>query len=756
MSNSLTDPAKLSNANGAKIVQEAISFFDISSAAEEKNRRTGLAALKFYQGGENQWDAAMYKNRGQDGRPCDSYNQIPNFVNQVVNDGRMNMAQTAFSPNEDGDKETAEALEDLARDIQQDSDAEIAYDNALFGQSVPGWGYWRYVTQYESDTSFDKIIKILPIWNPFTVYDDPYAVQVDKLDRKRLLQVSDVKLGDFNTRYGKDYDQSTIESIGDSSPKWATSDSVRVAEFWKVTETSSTIYRHKKTGEIAKTTPKDPNNYDSREVMKPSVMWYMLTGKEVLQSKKWDGIYIPYVKVVGRELNINGEVHLSGLVERLMPAQRLNNYTINGMVETAALAPKTPFIADPEAIGGEYQKYWDQANVRNFAYLPYKSKDAEGNPIPPPQRANNSADLASWVALTQQSQQAFYNLSGIFPASLGQASNEKSGKAILARQKEGDVATFDIHDNLARGHRAGGRILADLIPKTYDGARKVKGRKEDGKTYLMTINQKFKAKDGEAKEYDLTKGSYGVAVTTGPSFTTKRTESSEAMLQVLQTPIGESIAQVGADLVIRSQDWPGADKLADRLNMAMPPQFQEPKADEEGDDQAKIPPQVMAQMQQMQQMQQQQAEMEQVIQQQQAELQQANQAVESKQGEMQLKQAELQLKAQDMQLKAQNEAQKLDIERGKLQLEARQQEIDMMAAQPDPQREQKEQQEGADMQGFLAQLSESLMQGFQGIAQVQSDTSQAIIESNQQIAAAIVAPKQITAPDGRVYSATAQ
>ena len=53
---------------------------------------------------------------------------------------------------------------------------------------------------------------------------------------------------------------------------------------------------------------------------------------------------------------------------------------------------------------------------------------------------------------------------GMFDASLGARSNEQSGRAILARQREGDISTFHFIDNLNKAIQHAGKIILDLIP----------------------------------------------------------------------------------------------------------------------------------------------------------------------------------------------------------------------------------------------------------------------------------------------------
>jgi hypothetical protein len=170
------------------------------------------------------------------------------------------------------------------------------------------------------------------------------------------------------------------------------------------------------------------------------------------------------------------------------------------------------------------------------------------------------------------SDQEMHDTTGMQQASLGKKSNEKSGRAIMARQHEGDVANYTFYDNLGRAMRYQGRVLVDLIPKIYDTPRIIRILGKDGMEQSVPINQQFKDKDGMDKLYDLTVGKYDVSVTIGPSFTTEREEAAENMM----TLIG-AVPQAGmliSDLLVKNLDWPGADEISKRLRLLLPPELQ--------------------------------------------------------------------------------------------------------------------------------------------------------------------------------------
>jgi hypothetical protein len=222
---------------------------------------------------------------------------------------------------------------------------------------------------------------------------------------------------------------------------------------------------------------------------------------------------------------------------------------------------------------------------------------------------------------------------GQYNASLGMTSNERSGKAILARQREGDVGTYHYGDNLARATRHIGRQLVDLIPKIYDTERVARIVGEDGEpaTAKMSpmqdepvkriVNQEGIVID---KIYNPAVGKYDVKIITGPGYATKRQEALESMAQLLQG--NPQLWSVAGDLFVKNMDWPGAQDLAKRFQKTLDPKV---LADEDN-------PALVAANQQME-------EMAQQMQQMQGMLQNVQKSMEAK--ELAIKEFEAEVKA---------------------------------------------------------------------------------------------------------------
>lgn len=575
-----------------KIVTLALERFKLAEDAEHDIREKSLKDLRFRAG--EQWPDEIVTGRIQQKRPCLSINRLPQFIRQVTNDQRMNRPSLKIDPTDDATIETAKIMEGMVRHIQVNSNADIAFDTACDSQVTIGFGYFRVITEYCDDYSFEQDIKIKRIKNPFTVYFDPHCTEPDYSDAKWCFIVEDVPRADFFAGYEGDQEQYSSEvfkSIGDNGPDWGDDKTIRVAEYFEVVEKDKTIYLLPD-GSIVEEVPEGVTAINKRVTKDRKVVWRKMTAVEVLETKDWAGKYIPVIPVLGDDLDIDGKRELIGMVRYAQDPQRMYNYWASAQTEAIALAPKSPFIVAEGQIEG-YETFWKNANQEAYSHLPYKPTSINGILVPPPQRQQAEPPVQAMVQALQQAGEDLKNTTGIYDASLGQRSNETSGKAIMARQREGDVANFHYIDNLSRAIRYLGVILLDLIPKIYDTPRVIRILHEDGEAEMIKINQLFDH-NGKQVMYDVTAGRYDVVCNVGPSFTTKRQEAAESMTQMVTA--FPPLMQLAGDLMVKNFDWPGAQEVAERLKKMLPPQLQ----DNEG--QQQIPPQVQQQMQQMGQM----------------------------------------------------------------------------------------------------------------------------------------------------------
>jgi hypothetical protein len=330
-------------------------------------------------------------------------------------------------------------------------------------------------------------------------------------------------------------------------------------------------------------------------------MWRKCTGYDVLEEREIPGRFIPVFPVYGDEIDLDGKVIRSGVVRFAKDPQRAYNYWLTSATEEVALRPKTPFIM-AEGQAEDYEDQWSQANNRSFAYLTYKPTTVDGILVPPPQRSQPADIPSGMLAMAMHANDNIKATTGIFDASLGARGNETSGRAILARQREGDVANYHYVDNLSRAIRHAGRVIVSWIPKIYDTQRVVRIMGEDESLKFETVNKvEMKHELDEFTQQiqtienvlnDVRVGTYDVTVTTGPAYSTMRQEAAQAMVEFGQS--WPKLMDIAGDKVVKAMDWPGAEEIAERIKKTIPPELTREKDEEEED----LPPQVVQQIEQ--------------------------------------------------------------------------------------------------------------------------------------------------------------
>jgi hypothetical protein len=692
---------------------------------DRQNAELALFDMEF-RAGLNQWSADDLDLRK--GRPSIVENRIPQFVRQVTGDIRqMKPALRAFGVDDDSDPKAAETITEILRYIERVSDADDAYFRAVDSQVTCGIGHWRITTEYCDEENGVQDILIETVDDQINVIWDPDARKANREDASFCAVPVDMTMMAFKERY-PDAATSGFSAIeeyrssggysGDSW--WSSGDTIRVCEFWE-------RKRVKEKGGV------------SRWQVTRSVV----TDGEVLEGPDvFPGRYIPIVPVIGEEVAFGDRTYRHGVTRFLIgPQQRLNHF-ISSQTEVASMQPKAPFMVTTKQVE-DHVDVWSRAHLDNLPFLPYTpDPQAPGAP----QRIAPPVPSSAFSEAVMQAQEAMKAVTGLYDASLGAKSNETSGKAILARVREGDVGTYVYVSNFLRALKHTGRILVDLIPRYFDTARTLRIMGDDGKLAEVKLNQPMPGvymDGGEAAPVDpatnVTRGKYDVFVQPGPSYSTKRDEAREGMIALIQA--FPPAAPVIADKLAMVQDWPDADIIGKRLATLLPPEIRamEAESDPNAEDaQPPMPqgpsPEMMAQQQVMQ-----------------AEQMKAEADMAMRQMDLQKRGLELQAAAQTSELKiaemqaaavAKAEMTRLDLlsQEARIMTEIVTRQQAAPAAQPA--NDDAGMQETAPDQGAMA-LQESLMAVRQMMEQV--------AQGQAMLAQAMLAPRQARierAPDG--------
>jgi len=573
-------------ADNTELIQEIRDRMnaEISNHGDANNEM--LEDLLFLEG-KNHWPEKVKNDRMADGRPCLTINKLPTFVDQVTGDLRLNLPSIKVKPMDSGaDPDTAEVMTGMIRNIQSQSNGDIAVLTASDSAVQCGRGAYRIITKYESDKSFDQIICIRRIKNHFTVLWDSAAQEWDKADAKFCFVTEKIPRTEFSLKYPK----STLQDFSgnrDKNMDWAEQDMIRIAEYFRVVTKEKTLYllRNPETGEETIEDEKFPEMevINSRKVEENSIEWYKTNGVEILEGPTtWPGKWIPVIDVYGKELNIEGRTIYRGVVRNAKDSTRLYDYSRSHHAETTALAPKIPVFATPKMVGA-HKPMWDSMHKKNWPYIYYDpDPEAPQGPYRPPAVTSNPGAIVE----IQIADQELHDTTGLQLASMGKSSNEKSGKAITARKQEGDRGNIEYHNNVGRARRWEGKILVDLIPKIYDTERVVRILGEDGTDDSVTINgpqinpetgqpQMDPKTQAPKKPINLSLGTYDAVVSTGPSYETQREEAAEGMI-ALFSALPPQAQMLIVDLLVNNLDWPGAAEIAERLKTLLPPGLADP------------------------------------------------------------------------------------------------------------------------------------------------------------------------------------
>jgi len=629
-----------------------------------------------------QWaDDARELRRGRVMLTLDRTNQ---YIVQVVNDARKNKPGITTAPADSkGDPAVAQALDGMFRHIEYRSRAPIAYDTAIDHSARVGLGWLRVVPEVIRADTNEQEICIKRVHDMLSVMTLG-GTEPDGSDITDAFVTSRMTKAEFKRAFPK----------ADASPwttdgRWFFEDEVTICEWFYIEEKESNHIRTENDAgegftlseedywDLARKVGYAPKVVESFTATERVVHWCKLNGAEVLEETTFPSRWIPVVPVLGFETWIDGKRQLCGVTRRLMESQRAYNYERSALVEAIALQPKAPILVPVSGVEG-HDKAWSSLNKGSPAYLPYNHIDGEGNTIPQPARL---APPTFPTAFAQAGQQALADMEsaiGMYRANLGAPSNETSGRAIRARQEEGDTATFHFVDNLSRSIEHLGRIVVDMIPRLYDTKRQVRILGNDGAQDAVTIDPEGPAVQRQGKKLVAINpgvGDYDVRVIAGANYTTQRQEAADGITQILQA--APQYTPVLGPALVKLRDWPDAEKYSRMMVAMAPPEVQQAiSAAEEGDDN---PEQLQ---QQVSQLQQQLMQMQQQGQQLNDAMGQAAQQMQTLQAENQALKADKSIDARKLEVDAELKARELQIDAVRAETERMQAEAAAMRPIP--------------------------------------------------------------------------
>lgn len=543
--------------------------------SDRHNRRSGITDLKFVNVPGEQWDANQKELRGN--RPCYEFNKLKVAIKRVINDIRANRPQGKVRPVEDSDKDTAEIREGLIRNIWNLSDGDTVLDYEAQYQVTAGMGAWQIVSDYCGDDVFDQELRIVAIKNPFCLYADNNASDMMKRDAEDWILTTTMADSKYERKYKKaqkvDFGSDEFDTL--DTLEWFDTEkkTTRVAHYWWKEYVDKELALLD-TGETVDLAEFDPAASQSKIVKQRTVKSYkimsaVVSGNAILEPPKEEiGTLFPFVMLFGEWICIEGKVYWWGLGRDGKDAQRSYNVSRTSVTESIAAAPQAKYwVTAAQALG--LSKQWKEAHDKNIPFMVYNHDDKSPGP---PQRMGGADVPAAAITELNLASEEIKAVTGVYDARETNA-RETSGKAINARQQQGEIANFNFADNVGKAQRLTWEICNNYIPYVYDTRRTLRILGADMAEKFVKVNQFQEGPDGEQIVVnDLTKGKFDITMSVGPSFQTQRQEASETYTNMAKSdPL---LMPTAGDLVYQSMDLPYAEQIAERRRAMLPPQIQ--------------------------------------------------------------------------------------------------------------------------------------------------------------------------------------
>ena len=549
-----------------------------------------------------QWPEKVYDDRTSPGQdlPCLTINNTRTHNDMIIN--AMSKNRFAIKVRPSGGKasyKSAEMMQTLIRRTENISRATTQYRKVAEHQVDGGIGYMLLETDYVSERSFDQDIWLKAARDPTGVYLDPWIKQQDGLDANFGFVFERLPTKEFNRKY-PDYAGKVGKAPLDSMfADWITDKEIMVAKYFRKKERKDTLISYKtEDGEEVEKFASEIKDESGKELFKAliadidagrvdgrkrkvtdnEIEWFLIAGNVIVDKGKWAGKYIPICRCPGRELVIDNKLDRKGHTRPLIDPQRMLNYAASTDVQVNALQPKAPWLAPSRATEGQEQ--WKDANINNYGVLFYNDYDEEApegmQQVQKPERIDPPKGNPAYMQAMQNAERQMMMISGQFEAQMGENDTQSaaSGKAIGERKAQGDTATYHFPEHQADMLRAIGIQLLDLYPKIYDTKRALHVIGEDGEKFWINIDptqadavQELQdAKDDEEAirlSFNPSLGDFECISDPGPDYATQRQEAWAAMSMILQQNM--ELAGVIGDLLFKYGDFPGSDKIMERL-----------------------------------------------------------------------------------------------------------------------------------------------------------------------------------------------
>lgn len=570
---------------------EIIEWFDITQSAQRDVRLECLADRRFYSITGAQYEGPL--EEAFQNKPKIEVNKIRGAVKRVKSEYRNNRIDVEFVSKDGSDSDKlADACNDAYRADEQDSGAEEAFDNAFEDALGGGFGAWRLRTDYEDqdddENDYQKVC-IEPIFDAdSSAFFDLDAKRQDKADSKRAILLTAMTPQAYKAEYGRD-PASISKEVSQSEFDWFSPDVIFIGEYYEIEKKKETVHIYTDlSGEEERYTDSeleaDPEllqtliatgsrETGTKKVTRQRVRKYILDGASILEDCGYiAGKHIPIVPVYGERWYIDGVERCMGMVRLAKDSQRLKNTQLSKLLEISLMSGVEKPIVHPEQMAG-HQIMWSEGNIKDYPYMLLNKllgpdgQEMPGGPVDYTRVPTIPPALAALLQITESDMQ---DVLGNQQAGEEVVSNI-SGKAVEMIQTRLDMQAFIYMSNMAKAVKRSGEIWLSMKREiAVEKGRKLKGISKQGVPRSIELLRPTINEDGAIEyENDFSRANFDIAVTVGPSSSSKRAATVRALTGMLTLTQDPETASVLSAMTMLNMEGEGISEVRDYFRNKM-------------------------------------------------------------------------------------------------------------------------------------------------------------------------------------------
>lgn len=554
-----------------------------------------------------QWEGFLREQFSN--RPRFQLDMVSQAVNRFYGEWLTNRSTVKFRPEDGKSEKEADILTGLYRKDERRSGSGFAIDNAILEGIQGGMGAYKISTEYvddEDEENDDQYVTFEPIYSAHSsVVWDPNAKRMDKADAEWCFVLHELDYESYKRQF-PDSEPSSFTQINDRREfNWSTNNNTYfIAERYGKVEnkTKAISYKHPITGEKRTYYKEEIEDVVDEladmgfEFIKEKTVTQRYIEKSIISGtseylekpERINGKRIPVIPFYAYWTYTDGQEFFWGLVRDKKDAQRLFNMQVSSLAEIAATSVKQVPIFTPEQVLG-HEHNWAQAHLGKKNYQlanPLRNGDGTIAALGPVGTVSPPIVDPALGALMDVTGNYINKETGVAPQEVNDP--DASGVAIREAKELVNMNTQSIMKNIDGMLARGGDVYREVAADIYDQPRVMTLLGEDSlESTIQLFETAIDQETGKAIELnDITKGKFEVISSTGPDYSSRRQDTVENLMEIMQTLAptqqGQEYMPALVGMMIDNMDGTNLDDLKKFNNQKMMEMgLKDPETDEE-------------------------------------------------------------------------------------------------------------------------------------------------------------------------------